>query len=225
MELRWYPSCNFGARKHHAVPRLVVLHYTAMSSVEGALKVLCDPDCEVSAHFVIAPDGAVFQLVEETARAWHAGAGAWREITDVNSNSIGIELCNDGYSPFAARQMDALETLLRGILERWHIPPEGVIGHSDLAPGRKIDPGPRFDWSRLARQGLAQQVDPVPARDGFDGLIRAAGYTAEASEAQLLDALRLRHRPTARERPLQREDLEILQALADARLDGARARV
>lgn len=150
-----HPSGNFGTRKDGAVPSLIVLHYTAMHSAQDALAVLCNPDTEVSAHYLIDRQGCVFQMVQEADRAWHAGAGAWGEIRDVNSHSIGIELCNDGFSPFAAPLMDALEVLLREIMARWTIPPVGVIGHSDCAPGRKIDPGARFDWRRLERAGLA----------------------------------------------------------------------
>ena len=116
----------------------------------------------MSAHYVIARDGTVSQLVDEELRAWHAGAGGWGGCDDINSRSSGIELDNDGFSPFAAPLMAALEGLLLGILLRWDIVPAGVIGHSDMAPGRKIDPGTRFDWQRLARQELAVWpiVDP-----------------------------------------------------------------
>jgi len=149
------PSPNFGERRGAARPSLVVLHYTATQSAAAALDRLCDPGAEVSAHYLVDYDGSVSALVEEDKRAWHAGAGAWGEIADVNSHSIGIELQNDGAEPFGEPQMAALEALLRDVMARWGIPPEGVIGHEHCAPGRKIDPGPRFDWARLARQGLA----------------------------------------------------------------------
>ena len=148
-----HPSPNFGARRGGARPSLVVIHYTAMESAEAALARLCDPAAEVSSHWLIGADGALFSLVAEEMRAWHAGAGSWGDVVDVNSASIGIELDNDGVSPFPEAQMVALEELLGGVLARWGIPPEGVIGHSDSAPGRKIDPGPRFDWGRLALSG------------------------------------------------------------------------
>ncbi|MBT5821081.1 MAG: N-acetylmuramoyl-L-alanine amidase, partial [Rhodobacteraceae bacterium] len=113
---------------------MVVLHYTAMQSAEDAICTLCDPEKEVSAHYVIGRDGAMTQLVDEAARAWHAGSGRWAECDDINSRSIGIELDNDGFSPFSATLMDALEDLLGGILARWEIPAHHVIAHSDLAP-------------------------------------------------------------------------------------------
>lgn len=126
-----------------------------MQSAQSAVERLCDPACEVSAHYLIDAQGAVIQMVDEEMRAWHAGAGVWGGQGDVNSRSIGVEMDNDGTCPFTAAQMDALEPLLHGIMARWSIPASGVIGHSDMAPGRKFDPGPRFDWARLARQGLA----------------------------------------------------------------------
>ncbi len=150
-----HPSPNFGDRKDGARPSLVVLHYTAMGSAEAALARLTDPEAEVSAHYLIDYSGDVMSLVDEEKRAWHAGAGSWGAIEDVNSHSIGIELQNTGFEPFGSRQMTALEGLLAGILTRWSIDPADVIGHQDCAPGRKIDPGSKFDWARLNRLGLA----------------------------------------------------------------------
>lgn len=150
-----HPSPNFGARRDGARPSLIVVHYTAMGSAAASCARLCDPAAEVSAHYLIDYDGTVMSLVDEAKRAWHAGAGSWGAVTDVNSHSIGIELQNTGSEPFPEPQMAALEDLLAGIMERWSIAPEGVIGHQDCAPGRKIDPGPRFDWGRLNRQALA----------------------------------------------------------------------
>ncbi len=153
--VRWHASPNFGARRDGLLPELVVIHYTAMNGCEAALDRLCDPEAEVSSHYLISEKGEILQLVEEDKRAWHAGAGEWLGQDDINSRSIGIELDNTGRTPFSEPLMTALEELLPGILQRWNIPAEGVIGHSDMAPGRKFDPGPRFDWRRLERQGLA----------------------------------------------------------------------
>ena len=176
------------------MPSLVVIHYTAMESAEAALERLCDPEAEVSAHYLIGGDGQLWQMVEEHQRAWHAGAGEWAGLNDINSRSVGIELDNRGTHPFAEPQMTVLEELLAGIMERWSIGPEGVIGHSCMAPGRKSDPGPKFDWARLARQGLALGP-PCAAGETFHDLARAAGFTAEVSDADLLEAVRLRFRP------------------------------
>ncbi len=176
-------------------PTLVVLHYTAMVDVAAARERLCDPAFEVSAHWLVGSDGACTLLVDEAMRAWHAGAGRWGRMNDVNSTSIGIELDNDGDSPFPEAQMRALEALLTEVLERWSIRPEGVIAHSDLAPGRKTDPGPRFDWRRLAISGLS--VWPAPGGDvPFADSAARIGYPVEdAGPDATLAAFRLRFRP------------------------------
>ena len=195
---------------------MVVIHYTAMNGAQRAVDWLCNPQAQVSAHYVIGRRGTLWHLVDESERAWHAGAGSWAGCTDVNSRSIGIELSNTGDAPFAEPQMAALDVLLAGILHRWSIAPDRVIGHSDMAPGRKIDPGPRFDWRRLARQGLA--VWPAPADPEtadpmrFRALARVAGYTADVPDDTLLAALRLRFRPWARG-PLAPADMAVVAGL------------
>ena len=209
----WAPSPNFGERRDGAQADIVVLHYTAMRSAQAALDWMRNPVSEVSAHYLVGRDGTVWQLVEEADRAWHAGAGAWGDVTDVNSRSIGIEIDNNGRSPFAEPAMAALERLLEGILRRWSVPPHRVIGHSDCAPGRKIDPGPRFDWDRLARQGLAAPVlresdtnaEQVDAHV-VDAALQRLGYTASVAPERRLAAFRLRHLDL-REGPAVAEDL------------------
>ncbi len=213
MDIHHCPSPNCGPRRDGLTPQLVVLHYTAMASAEAAIERLCDPAAEVSAHYVICKSGPVTQLVGEGMRAWHAGAGAWHGLDDINSRSIGIELDNDGQEPFAEPLMQSLEALLHRILMGWAIPAENVIGHSDMAPGRKFDPGPHFDWQRLEAKGLAAPT-LVPSVDGrtaadFMRLARTAGYTAQADAQALLDAVRLRHRPEARG-PLTQADFDAL---------------
>ena len=195
-----HPSPNFGERRNGALPDLVVLHYTGMASCDAALERLCDPAAEVSAHYLIREDGEILALVPEAARAWHAGAGSWGGREDVNSHSIGIEIANTGDAPFTASQMAALEPLLAGILGRWSIPPERVIAHSDMAPTRKSDPGPRFDWRGLARVGLAVWPEVAmspPDEAGFLAALTRFGYP-EAAPEQLLRAFRLRFRPWAK---------------------------
>ena len=191
-----HPSPNFGPRRDGAQVSLVVVHYTAMESAAAALERLCDPAAEVSAHYLISEDGTLFSLVAEDSRAWHAGAGAWGGIQDVNSHSIGIELANDGDSPFPEAQMAALEGLLDDGMGRHGIAPARVIAHSDMAPGRKIDPGPRFDWRRLALGG--RSIWPAPSKPGavFEDLARF-GYALDAGEAAVLAAFRARFRPGA----------------------------
>ncbi|MEM1344074.1 MAG: N-acetylmuramoyl-L-alanine amidase [Pseudomonadota bacterium] len=160
---------------------MVILHYTAMATAKAALARLCDPMAEVSAHYLIAEDGQIWALVAEDRRAWHAGVAGWGAVRDVNSHSIGIELANPGTHPFAEPQMQALEDLLGAILARWQIAPERVVGHACIAPGRKIDPGPRFDWRRLARAGLAVWLDPEEAHTtaSFHDSARRFGYPLE----------------------------------------------
>ncbi len=218
-----HPSPNHGARRGDARPELVVLHYTAMDSCAEALARLCDPAAEVSAHYLIDADGTVLQLVDEAQRAWHAGAGSWGGRDDVNSRSIGIELYNPGAHPFPEPQMAALEHLLAGVLDRHGIAPEGVIGHSDMAPGRKHDPGPRFDWRRLARRGLSvwpatPPALPAPGAAGTDAqrMARAAsrfGYAPDLPDEALLGAFRLRFRPWAAG-PLCPADIAAIEDLA-----------
>lgn len=187
-----------------------------MQTADAACAALCDPVRQVSAHYLIAEDGMTWALVPEDARAWHAGAGAWGGVTDVNSRSIGIELAHPGRGPFAAAQMDALCTLLAGIVDRWAIPPQRVIGHSDMAPGRKIDPGPSFDWRRLARQGLSVWPRPAaapPPATAFRPLLTRIGYTAPCDDATLLAAFRLRFRPRVTG-PVDAQDMALIADLA-----------
>ncbi len=215
------PSPNFGPRRHGLPPDMVVLHHTAMLSAEAAVTRLCDPAAEVSAHYVISEQGEVHLLIDEEMRAWHAGAGAWGNVKDVNSHSIGIELANAGplakFPPFPDPQMQALERLLSEMLNRWTIPAERVIAHSDMAPDRKYDPGPKFDWQRLASGGLSvwsentedPEVDPV----FFPELAARFGYSADVKPTELLSAFRLRF-CSHKSGPLDNDDMALIQYLA-----------
>lgn len=189
-----------------------------MSTAKAAADTLCNPNNEVSAHYLISEDGEVLSLVPEAMRAWHAGAGQWGAVSDVNSHSIGIELSNTGFAPFAAAQMDALTDLLKGITARWAIRPERVIGHSDMAPGRKIDPGPRFDWRRVAHEGLSvwpvsQKLPQDVGTARFAAAMAAFGYTATNDPELLLATFRLRFRPR-HTGPLDATDLAMISDLA-----------
>ena len=183
-----HPSANFGPRRGGVQPDLVVLHYTGMENCAAALARLCNSGAEVSAHYLVTEDGQVLRLVDEADRAWHAGIAAWGGVVDVNSRSIGIEIANPGhelgYPPFAEPQMAALEDLLAGVLARHAIPPERVVGHACVAPGRKRDPGEKFDWRRMARRGLSVWHDaPTTGEDGppdaarFQVAARCFGYS------------------------------------------------
>jgi N-acetylmuramoyl-L-alanine amidase len=152
------PSPNHDARPEGSIVSLLVLHYTDMASAEAALKRLCDPLAEVSAHYLIAEDGTIHRLVPEHRRAWHAGRSRWRGVEGLNATSIGVELANpghsNGYVPFPSAQMAALVALTKGLIARHPIPQRNVLGHSDIAPERKFDPGELFDWHALAEAGV-----------------------------------------------------------------------
>ncbi len=169
------PSPNHDARTRPV--SMVVLHYTDMLSAEEAIARLCDPEARVSCHYLVTKTGEVVRMVPEERRAWHAGRSYWRGITDVNDDSIGIELDNpghlNGYEPFPDAQIDALIPLLSDIVQRHRITRGNVVGHSDVAPARKRDPGEFFPWAKLARLRLAL---PRPTRNLMDPLWTDAGF-------------------------------------------------
>jgi len=166
------PSPNFGERAAGGPIDILLLHYTGMASAEAALERLCDPAAGVSSHYLIDEDGSCYRLVAEEKRAQHAGVSFWAGASDINSRSIGIELVNPGhefgYRDFPEAQVAALEALARGILARHAIPRARVLGHSDVAPTRKQDPGERFPWARLARHGIGlwPEADFLPSQHG-----------------------------------------------------------
>lgn len=172
----WRPSPNFDQRR----PNYVILHQTSNDTAQRALATLTDPRRRVSAHYLIGRDGTVLQLVDENARAWHAGASWWGGNTDLNSASLGIELDNTGEEPFAEAQIVALLALLDELRSRHRIPAANFLAHGDVAPGRKVDPSAFFPWQRLASQGFGLWCDapPLAAPPGFDPALglRALGY-------------------------------------------------
>jgi N-acetylmuramoyl-L-alanine amidase len=159
------PSPNFDARR--GPPDMVVLHYTGMPTGEAALERLCDPEAKVSSHYLVEEDGRVFRLVPEERRAWHAGRSWWKGERDINAVSIGIEIVNPGhewgYRAFPDAQIEAVIGLLDGIRSRWQVPNDRIVGHSDVAPTRKTDPGELFPWKRLAQAGHGLWFEPRPA--------------------------------------------------------------
>lgn len=166
VEIHKVPSLNFGRRSAGPINMLVV-HYTAMVSAEAALARLVDPAAEVSAHYLIARTGEIYQLVDEANRAWHAGVAQWGRYKDVNSRSIGIEIDNIGtddqgaFVDFPDVQMQALGDLMRDILARHTIPARNIVGHSDVAPARKQDPGNKFPWHYFAEAGIGAWPNAV----------------------------------------------------------------
>ena len=179
----WRPSPNFDQRR----PNFVILHQTTNDAVAKALATLTDPTRKVSAHYLIARDGTLMQLVDESARAWHAGESRWGGMSDLNSASIGIELDNTGDEPFAEPQILALLALLDELRTRYRIPAANVLAHGDVAPARKVDPGRMFPWRRLAAQGFGLWCENAPpvAPSGFDAMLglRALGYDIAAPAA------------------------------------------
>ncbi len=158
------PSPNFEKRPDNINPDILLLHYTGMESAAIACKRLCDPASKVSCHYLVENDGHIIQMVDEDMRAWHAGASSWRGVTDINTASIGIEIQNIGhngdYPDFGDAQMEAVIDLCTDIVLRHDIAPENVLGHSDVAPARKTDPGEKFDWQRLWRAGVGHWIAP-----------------------------------------------------------------
>jgi N-acetylmuramoyl-L-alanine amidase len=164
------PSPHFGDRNNGHVPDMIILHYTGMADVEGAIKQLCTAGTEVSAHYIVLEDGRIVQSVPESKRAWHAGVSCWAGEEDINSCSIGVEIVNRGhdwgYPDFPLRQIAAVIALCRGIMLRRQVPAHRVLAHSDVAPARKKDPGEKFPWHSLANSGVGHWVQPAPVVRG-----------------------------------------------------------
>jgi len=191
------PSPNHDDRGGAAIDMLV-LHYTGMRGAQEALERLCDPAAKVSAHYTVDEDGTIYAHVPEARRAWHAGAASWAGATDINARSIGIELVNPGhefgYREFTDDQIASLITLCHSILMRHPIPSWHVLGHSDVAPARKEDPGELFPWERLAKAGVGLWPQTVASDPGPDALSRF-GYDPNASLDKRITAFQRHFRP------------------------------
>jgi N-acetylmuramoyl-L-alanine amidase len=185
-----HPSPNFEPRRGVEGPTMLLLHYTGLPGAAQAIDWLSRPESKVSAHYVVDEAGGVTQMVAENMRAWHAGVAVWAGETDINSASIGIEVDNAGHEhglpDFPEVQVAVLEALCRDIIARHRIRPERVLAHSDVAPTRKIDPGEKFPWARLARAGVGHWVTPEPVDWADPGMARdAAGPLVAAVQAKL----------------------------------------
>ena len=193
------PSPNFEARPANSPIDMMVIHYTGMASGKAALNRLCDSAAGVSAHFLIDEDGTLYCLVDERARAWHAGQSLWRGNSDINDRSIGVELVNPGhefgYRAFPNPQMENLIALARDLIARHPIPPRNVVGHSDIAPSRKQDPGELFDWRRLAAAGVGLWPEPATKVDG-DAAEMLARYGYDVSSTGTITAFQRHFRPS-----------------------------
>ena len=183
------PSPNHGEREGVKRPDMIILHYTGMPSAAAALDRLCARGSEVSAHYLVFEDGRIVQMVQESRRAWHAGAAFWAGETDINSCSIGIEIANPGhehgYVDFPKRQIAAVTALCRSITTRYAIPPVRVLAHSDVAPGRKQDPGEKFPWHTLYDSGVGNWVPPAPITTGEVLALGDRGAAVAALQDQL----------------------------------------
>jgi len=234
------PSENFGERNNGLTPDMILLHYTGMPDLEGALYRLCTAGTDVSAHYVVLEDGRILQCVPEDKRAWHAGASYWAGETDINSCSIGIEIVNRGhdwgYPDFPLRQVAAVIALCRGIIIRREVPPHRVLAHSDVAPSRKQDPGEKFPWRSLADSGVGLWIEPAPIvkgemlRPGATGdqvrdlqaALARFGYSIEADgrydvpTREVVTAFQRHYRPERVDGIVDQSTLKTLQALLAA---------
>jgi N-acetylmuramoyl-L-alanine amidase len=210
------PSPNFNDRR--APVSLIVLHYTGMETGPAALERMRDPEAKVSAHYMVEEDGRTFQLVEEDRRAWHAGVSEWAGETDINSVSIGIEIVNGGHDyglpGFPQAQIDAVISLTKQIMVRHDIAPHRVVGHSDIAPGRKQDPGEQFPWAQLAEAGcgLFPKV-PGHSQDPVADLARI-GYGFSAGQKAVIEAFQRHYRPARIDGELDEETQGLIGAVA-----------
>jgi len=223
MEFIETPSPNFDARPAGGAIDMLVIHYTGMADAAAALERLRDAAAKVSSHYFIGEDGALYRLVDEGRRAWHAGLSFWRGINDCNARSIGIELQNPGhefgYRDFPEAQMRALEGLALDILSRHPIPPDNVVGHSDIAPARKMDPGERFDWKRLAARNIGIWPEPAPQQEtdlSAGQMLRELGYqTSDLGAA--VTAFQRRYRTASIDGEADAETLALMAALVQGR--------
>ncbi len=235
------PSPNFEPRRGKPRADMLILHYTGMMSAPRAIAWLADPASRVSSHYVIDEAGCITQMVRESDRAWHAGVGCWAGETDINSASIGVEIQNPGhdlgYPEFSDAQMAAVIALSQDIVTRNAIPPTRVLAHSDVSPGRKIDPGEKFDWARLHAAGVGHWVAPEPLDENELGygagdcdpmiqrttaLLAQYGYgitpspTLDTAGAKVVRSFQLHFRPARTDGHVDRSTLATLEALLAA---------
>ncbi len=215
------PSPNHGPRPDNVPIDMLVLHYTGMPDNSSALDWLCRPESQVSAHYLVEEDGDVRQLVAENRRAWHAGVATWRGRRDVNGRSIGVEIANPGhehgYRTFPVKQIEAVIGLCRDIGRQHPIPPRNVVGHSDVAPMRKQDPGELFPWRRLAQAGIGLWPSPAPPLDDDPRrMLSAFGYDLANNDLKTVTVAFQRHfRPALIDGQFDDETCRLLQGLLD----------
>ena len=214
------PSPNFNDRREKL--RFIVLHYTGMETGAIALERMCDAEAQVSAHYMVKEDGRVFQLVDEDKRAWHAGVASWQGVTDINSASIGIEIVNGGHDfglpDFPNVQIDAVIALVKGVMGRHGIVARDVIGHSDIAPGRKQDPGEKFPWEELAESGVALSIPAIGSErasiDDVEAKLSSIGYGVDTGLQAVLEAFQRRYRPAKTDGVLDDETAALIASVS-----------
>jgi N-acetylmuramoyl-L-alanine amidase len=186
IQTKWISTVNFNLRK----PNFIIIHHTAQDSLQQTIKTFTLTRTQVSAHYVIADDGTVVQMLNDYMRAWHAGRGSWGKDTDLNSSSIGIELDNNGTEPFSEAQITSLMALLSKLKKEYNIPTENIIGHSDIAPSRKTDPSVLFPWKTLAENGFGlwadETLEPAPIDFNIEQGLRIIGYDTKNLSAAIM---------------------------------------
>ncbi len=226
---RYQESPNFEMRAEGKSPQLLILHYTGMATGQAAVNWLCNPESRVSCHYLVDVDGKIVQIVDEEYRAWHAGTSSWQGEIDINSTSIGIEIQNIGHSAgcpvFPDVQMQRVAELSLDIMQRHGLSPHHVLGHSDVAPGRKIDPGEAFDWKFLAQQGIGQMISaPAEATSiasvaDVQTLLNALGYGMTSTQESIdrtrivIEAVQRRYRSLRVDGKIDGETTDIVRRL------------
>ena len=218
MEFIKYPSPNHGLRRADTEIEFIILHYTAMST-EKSLDRLCDPVHEVSCHYLIDPSGVCYHIVDDNKRAWHAGKSYWRGYQDLNSRSLGIELVNSGNENYPEAQMKSLIRLLKYLIQSFKLNPKNVLGHSDIAPSRKLDPGEWFNWKKLSANGVGlfpEVTVPIACdKQIFLAQARRAGFNPNTNFEHVLKTFRNRCRPKFTGK-FDGYDCALMQKFADA---------
>jgi len=213
MASEWVGTTNFGMRK----PNFVIIHHTAQTACDTTLRTFTLPRTQVSAHYVICRDGTIHHMLNDYLRAWHAGAGKWGNVTDVNSSSIGIELDNNGFEPFPDAQINSLLILLKHLKKDYNIPAANFIGHLDIAPKRKVDPSKYFPWQRLSQDGYGYWYDTTNVKlpENFDAMqsLRIIGYDI-ADPAAAIRSFKLHFEQMDNNATLSDADKKIIYQLA-----------
>lgn len=222
MRVKSHPSPNFDDRR--TAIDMLVLHYTGMQTGDAALERMCDAEASVSAHYMVREDGDVVCLVDEEKRAWHAGVSQWQGDSDLNSRSVGIEIVNGGHDwpgpdgklpTYPAVQIEAVIELSAAIIDRWSIPQTRIVGHSDIAPKRKADPGEHFPWARLSRGGVGLWPLALGSREGsLENALSSIGYDTEDLDAATT-AFQRRWRPSRVDGRGDSDTRQIALAVAD----------